>query len=52
MIEDLKRKDFMAATNFPDTDACKPDFLGDLAAKMCKGSRFVGFLSGAVGLPF
>ena len=52
MIEDLKRKDFMAATNFPDSDACKPDFLGDLAATMRKGGRFVGFLSGAVGVPF
>jgi uncharacterized protein (TIGR02453 family) len=51
-IEDLKRKDFVAITSFPETDATKPGFLKTFAAISRTGAPFVEFLSKAVGVAF
>ena len=52
LIEDLKRKDFVAITGFPEADASRPDFLARFAGIARKGAKFVGFLSEAVGVPY
>ena len=52
LVEDLKRKDFIAITRFPDDEACRADFLGRLTSIAQTGSGFVAFLSRAVGVPF
>jgi uncharacterized protein (TIGR02453 family) len=52
LIEDLKRKDFIAATTFSEDDACAPDFI-DVFADACKrAGPFTEFLTTAVGLPW
>ena len=52
LIEDLKRKDFIAVTTFPETDALQPDFRRRFTRIARQGAAFVGFLSRAVGVPF
>ena len=52
LIEDLKRKDFIAGTTFHEADAVQPDFLQRFAQVARTGTEFVGFLSRAVGVPF
>ena len=52
LIEDLKRKDFIAITSFPEEDASRPDFIDQFAEIARKGSEFVKFLSQAVGVPY
>ncbi len=52
LIEDLKRKDFVAITSFPEADASRPDFLERFTEIARKGARFVGFLSESVGVPY
>ncbi len=52
LIEDLKRKDFIASTVFHEADATHPDFLQRFAHIARRGAAFVGFLSRAVGVPF
>ncbi|MDE0110741.1 MAG: DUF2461 domain-containing protein, partial [Albidovulum sp.] len=52
LIEDLKRKDFVAVTSFPQEDACRPDFIDRFSGIARSGSEFVKFLSKAVGVPF
>ena len=50
LIDDLKRKDFVAATEFSEEDAVAPDFI-DVYADACrKATPFMGFLTTAVGL--
>ena len=52
LIEDLKRKDFIAGTPFAEAEACAPDFI-DRFAETCRlGAPFVGFLTAAIGLPW
>ena len=52
MIEDLKRKDFIAGVTFTDQQVCSEQFMSE----MVKGCRtlapLAGFLCGAVGLRF
>ena len=52
LIEDLKRKDFIAVTTFPEADALQPDFRRRFTRIARHGAAFVGFLSRAVGVPF
>ena len=52
LIEDLKRKDFIAIAGFSDDDACREDFLERFTSIARTGSGFVAFLSRAVGVPF
>lgn len=52
LIEDLKRKDFIAGTTFHEADAIQPDFLQRFAELARTGAAFVGLLSRAVGVSF
>lgn len=52
LIEDLKRKDFIAGTTFSESDAIQPEFLHHFAQIARSGAAFVGFLSRAVGVAF
>ena len=52
LIEDLKRKDFVAITSFPEEDVCKTGFIDHFTAIARKGAKFVEFLSNAVGVPY
>ena len=52
LIEDLKRKDFIAGTVFHEADAIRPDFLQRFTQLARSGAAFVGFLSRAVGVSF
>ena len=52
LIEDLKRKDFVAITDFPEAEATRPDFLDRFAAIARTGADFTAFLCNAVGVPF
>ena len=52
LVEDLKRKDFIAATSFPERQVLEDDFLEWFAGVVRRGAPFVEFLSGAVGVEF
>ena len=52
LIDDLKRKDFVAGTVFHEADAIRPDFLQHFAQIARGGAAFVGFLSRAGGVSF
>lgn len=52
LIEDLKRKDFVAVTSFPEEEAVRPDFPETFAGMVRTGAPFVGFLCRAVGVEF
>jgi len=52
LIEDLKRKDFIASTPFSEEDACNPDFIDRFAEAGRTASPFIGFLTTAIGLPW
>ena len=52
LIDDLKRKDFIAGTVFHEADVTKPDFIQRFAQIARGGAAFVGFLSRTVGVPF
>ena len=52
LIEDLKRKDFVARTRFDEADAVQPDFLLRFVQIVSSGAEFVKFLSRAIGVPF
>lgn len=52
LIDDLKRKDFIAGTTFTEADACAPDFINHFA-DVCHGaSPFMEWLTVAVELPW
>lgn len=52
LIEDLKRKDFVASMKFTTQELCQPGFLGEYA-KACKAaSGFMRFLTTALELPY
>ena len=42
LIDDLKRKDFVAVTRFSEAEACAPDFPERFAAIARTGAGFVG----------
>ena len=50
MIGDLKRKDFVAAAQFTEEDACEPDFIEAYADSCRRAGPFMEFLTTAVGL--
>ena len=52
LIEDLKRKDFIAGTTFREADAIQPDFLQRFVQIARHGAAFVEFLSRALGVAF
>ena len=52
LIDELKRKSFVAVSRFPDADACRVDFLDRFAGIARTGSTFMAFLARAVGVPF
>ena len=52
LIEDLKRKDFLASVEFRDTQVCGPNFMSDFVAGCRKLSPLVGFLAAALGLEY
>ena len=52
LIEDLKRKDFLAHTDFTEEEVCAPDFM-DRFTNACKASApLVKFLARALALPY
>ena len=52
LIDDLRRKDFIAITRISEAEACRGDFLAEFAGIARTGSALVAFLSRAVGVPF
>lgn len=52
LVEDLKRKDFVAVRSFPEADALRTDFVAWFAGISRRGAPFVEFLSNAVGVEF
>jgi len=52
LIEDLKRKDFVATAQFGDTIACRPDFPEFLLATFRKLAPMMDWLCGALDLEF
>ncbi len=52
LIEDLKRKDFIARAEVSEADAIAPDFLDRFTGIARSGGPFVRFLSEALGVPF
>ena len=52
LIEDLKRKDFVAIADFPEEDALRPDFLDRFEGIARSGAAFTSYLCKAVGVPF
>ena len=52
LIDDLKRKDFVASTTFSEDDVCAPAFI-DAYADACRAAApFTELLTTAVGLPW
>jgi uncharacterized protein (TIGR02453 family) len=52
LIEDLKRKDFIAAAYPTEADACRPDFIETVAHHCREMAPLVEFLTHAVGLDY
>jgi uncharacterized protein (TIGR02453 family) len=52
LIEALKRKDFIASTQFSEADACRPDFIDCFSDCCRKATPFMQFLTNSVGLPW
>jgi uncharacterized protein (TIGR02453 family) len=52
LIEDLKRKDFIASTRLTQKQITSDQFLGDFKGYCEASAPFMGFLCGAVGVPF
>ena len=52
LIEDLKRKDFVASTPFSEEDACQPGFIDRYADSCRVAGPLTEFLTTAVGLPW
>lgn len=50
LVEDLKRKDFIASTSFTEAETCAPDFI-DRYTRVCRlAAPYIGFLTTALGL--
>ena len=52
LIDDLKRKDFIAATQLTQKDVTRPDFVKQFATLCKTGSPLVEFLCDALEVPF
>lgn len=52
LIDDLKRKDFVASTTFTEAEACSPGFLDNYADTCRAAAPFTELLTTAVGLPW
>ncbi len=52
LIEDLRRKDFVASITLSEADACAPNFMDTFAVHCQKNARFMEFLTTAIGLPW
>jgi uncharacterized protein (TIGR02453 family) len=52
LIEDLKRKDFIAVRNYTRKEACAPDFINTVAADCAKAAPLMSYLTKAIGLPW
>ena len=52
LIEDLKRKDFIASIPFSEEEACSPNFIDRFTEACRTASPFVEFLTTAIGLPW
>lgn len=52
LVEDLKRKDFIAVAKLSERDALAPDFLKTFQATCKAGGALVSFLCGALELPY
>ena len=52
LVEDLKRKDFVAVTNFSEAEVLQAEFVEWFAGIARRGAPFVEFLSNAVGVDF
>ncbi len=52
LIEDLKRKHFIASAELSEDEACEPGFMFEVADLCDRASGFVRFLTDAVGLKF
>ena len=52
LIEDLKRKDFIAVRNLSQKEVCAPTFARDLEALFRTGAPLMRFLCGSVDVPF
>ena len=50
LIEDLKRKDFIAYAELSEAEACRPDFVNRFTGACRTMKPLVGFLSRAVGI--
>ena len=48
LIEDLKRKDFIASTSFTEADACAPDFITKFARFARTSAPLMKFIAGAL----
>jgi len=52
LIEDLRRKDFIAVTDLAPEDVVEPTFARDLAKRLRESAPLLEWLCGAVGVPF
>jgi uncharacterized protein (TIGR02453 family) len=52
LIDELKRKDFIAVTDLSQGEVCSTDFLQQFAALCRTASPFAAFLTRALGLPY
>lgn len=52
LIEEIKRKDFIAVANFKERDAVKKDFMDRFVETCRAGSPYMRFLTKSVGLEF
>jgi len=52
LVEDLKRKDFIATTSFDESDVTAPGFLERYVSTLRAASPFMRFLTQAMSLPY
>lgn len=52
LVDDLKRKDYVAICAVTEADACAPGFLSKFASLCARAAPFQRFLCEAVGVPF
>ena len=52
LIEDLKRKSFVAIAHISEAEVCAPNFLERFTVIARTGAGFTAFLAGAVGVAF
>jgi uncharacterized protein (TIGR02453 family) len=52
LIEDLKRKDFIASCSLSEAEVCRPDFIDQFAERCRAAGPFMAFLTTSLGLPW